>query len=280
MVRLERRQQTQSMTDIDETDYLFDNSSSDGLAHMDMLSRVLDQHSTRIIDRTGIGPGLNCLDVGAGGGSMSRWLADRVAPGGEVTAIDIDTSRMPEHPGVRVHQHDLDDGLDGTLAGPYDLVHARLVLTHLPRRREILHELADVLAPGGWLVVGDVSARPLGVLSEHTARDVGVWERIQHLSHEAVSPTGGIDLEWAHRINDTMVEAGLQELYGIEVSETVDGGSPGALLHAALNAQAHAHLLGAGAQPWELERYQELTRDPSFRTWFYQFVCFRGRRPR
>lgn len=266
-------------TDLRETDYLFDNSSADGRSHMDNLPLVLDRHSVRVLDQTGISPGQRCLEVGAGGGSISRWMADRVAPGGEVTALDIDTSRLPDHPGVRVHRHDLDDGLDGALAGPYDLVHARLVLTHLPRRHEILRELVDALAPGGWLVVGDLTDRPLGILSERSARDIAVWERIQHLSHEVVSPAGGIDFDWGHRIHDSMVGAGLEELYGIEVSETADGGSPGAQLHAATNAQAREHLLAAGAQPWEMERYQELTQDPSFRTWFYQFICFRGRKP-
>lgn len=267
------------MTQTTETTYLFDNSSDDGGTHVDALGAVLDRHSFEILDQTGIRPGQSCLDVGAGGGSVSRWLADRVGPDGEVVALDIDTSRLGDHLGVQVHQHDLNDGLQGDLAGPYDLIHARLVLMHLPRREEVLAELVGALAPGGWLVIGDVTNRPISPLSAHSARDIAVWERIQYLSHEVVSPAGGVDLAWAGRINHAMVEAGLEELYGVEVSETVNGGSPGALLHAVLNAQAATPLLGAGAQPWELERYQELTRDPAFRTWFYQFVCFRGRKP-
>ncbi|MBP2408236.1 class I SAM-dependent methyltransferase [Brachybacterium fresconis] len=267
------------MTDITQADYLFDNSTDAGLTHMEMLSAIFDRHSIQVLERTGLRAGARCLDVGAGSGSISRWLADRVAPGGAVTALDIDTSRMSEHPGVRIRRHDLDHGLHGDLAGPYDLIHARLLLTHLPRRHEILRELVDALAPGGWLVIGDMTDRPLGVLSEHSARDIAVWERIQHLSHEVVSPAGGIDFGWARRIDAAMVGAGLEELHGIEVSETVDGGSPGALLHASLNAQAARHLLDAGADPWEMERYQELTRDPTFRSWFYQFICCRGRKP-
>ena len=45
----------------------------------------------------------------------------------------------------------------------FDLVHARLVLTHVPRRAVALRRMAGALRPGGWLVVEDfdVSAQPL-----------------------------------------------------------------------------------------------------------------------
>ena len=37
----------------------------------------------------------------------------------------------------------------------YDLIHARLVLSHLPQRREVLVRLTQALRPGGWLVIED-----------------------------------------------------------------------------------------------------------------------------
>lgn len=267
-----------TMTNARSTDYLFDTGSDLGRQHMDHLALMLDGHTFGVLDPATFRPGQRCLDLGAGGGSVTRWLADRVGPTGEVVAIDIDTTHLTDGRGITVHRHDINNGLPEPIAGPYDLIHARLTLMHLPRRDEIFADLVDALAPGGWMVIGDVSGRPLTVLSAHSAQDVAVWERIQHLSHDVVSPAGGIDFGWAHRINDAMVGAGLSDIHGIEVSETVDGRSPGALLHATLNLQAHDHLLAAGAEPWEMKRYQELTHDPGFRTWFYQFVCLRGRK--
>lgn len=267
-----------TMTNTDATEYLFDTGSDLGRQHMDHLARMLDGHTFGVLDPVGVRPGQRCLDVGTGGGSVARWLADRVGPSGEVVAIDIDTTRLTGGEAINVQRHDINDGLSGPLAGPYDLIHARLMLMHLPRREEIFAELVDALAPGGWIVVGDVTGRRLSVLSAHDAQDVAVWEWIQHLSHDVVSPAGGIDVTLAHRINDAMEGAGLSDIYGIDVSQTVDGGSPGALLHATLNLQAQEHLLAAGAEPWQMERYRELTRDPEFRTWFYQFVCLRGRK--
>src|ERR1043165_6096275 len=38
----------------------------------------------------GVSAGWRCLDVGAGGGSITRWLAERVGPTGTVLATDIE----------------------------------------------------------------------------------------------------------------------------------------------------------------------------------------------
>lgn len=266
------------MTDT-QTSYLFDTGSEHGAHHMDHLAHLFDAHSSSMLSPIALQQGQRCLDVGAGGGSVARLLADRVGPTGEVVAADIDISRLSESgPGVTVVQHDINGGLTGPLAGSYDLIHARLTLVHLPRREEIFAMLAGALAPGGWLVVGDGTSRPLRVLSEHSQRDVAVWERIQYLSHEVVGPLGGMDLTWAHRINDQMVAAGMRNIHGIDAAQTATGGTSGLMVHAALNSQAHDHLLAAGAEEWELQRYQELCRDPQFRIWNYQLVYLRGQK--
>lgn len=42
------------------------------------------------LDRLGVSCGWRCLEVGAGHGSIARWLAERVGPTGSVLAADID----------------------------------------------------------------------------------------------------------------------------------------------------------------------------------------------
>lgn len=37
----------------------------------------------------------------------------------------------------------------------FDLMHARLVLEHLPRREDVLDRLVSALRPGGWLLLED-----------------------------------------------------------------------------------------------------------------------------
>ncbi|GAB3835590.1 class I SAM-dependent methyltransferase [Kribbella italica] len=261
-----------------DKEYLFDTSSDLGLDHMDYLATVLDGPTTRFLDALGVQPGQRCLDLGAGGGSITRWLADRTGPTGQVVAVDIATDHLVEGPGVEVYQHDITTGLP--VEGPFDLIHARLVLLHLPQREQVFDLLVNALAPGGWLVLGDCSERPLSVVAAPTPEDRAVWERMMHVSHDLLGAARGIDLSWAHTVQGRMEEAGLLNVHGIEYSETARGGSAGSLLHLNLNQQAEPLLLELGATPADMARYRELLLDPGFRAWFYQFVCNAGQRSR
>jgi hypothetical protein len=53
--------------------------------------------------------------------------------------------------GYEVRRHDV--GLEPPPEGAFDLVHARLVLVHVPRRGTALGHLISALRPGGWLLV-------------------------------------------------------------------------------------------------------------------------------
>ncbi|MGC4943049.1 class I SAM-dependent methyltransferase [Kribbella sp. DT2] len=260
-----------------DKEYIFDTGSDLGIGHMDCLQRVLDEPTTRFLEAVGVRPGQRCLDLGAGGGSISHWLADRTGPTGQVVAVDIATDQLTDGPGIEVHRHDVTTGLP--VDGPFDLIHARLLLVHLPQREQVFEMLVDALAPGGWLVLGEFSGRPLTVVSAPSDEDRALWERMMHLSHDRLGAARGIDLGWAHSVQGRMDAAGLMNVHGMEYSQTTTGGGVGCLLHRNLNQQAEPLLLQFGATPAELARYRELLLDPGFRAWFYQLVFSAGQRP-
>jgi SAM-dependent methyltransferase len=80
-------------------------------------------------------------------------LADRVGPTGRVVATDIDVSWIDGADAFEVRRHDV--ARDDPPAGGFDLVHARLVLTHVPTRERALRAMASALRPGGVLLVED-----------------------------------------------------------------------------------------------------------------------------
>jgi SAM-dependent methyltransferase len=127
------------MARMSSVDYIFDTSTDLGRAHMGYLEHLLDAPTVDCLADLGVQPGQRCLDVGAGGGSITRWLAERVGPAGTVVALDLDIDHIEEQPGVEVHRHDITDGLPDDRT--YDLIHARAVLLHLPRREEVLATL-------------------------------------------------------------------------------------------------------------------------------------------
>ena len=127
------------------------------------LSALFDPGTQRHLLDRGLAPGWRCLDVGAGGGSIARWLSERVGATGRVVATDVDI-RFVDGLGLKnleALRHDITrDPIPGP---PFDLVHARMILIHLPERDAVLRELVGALKPGGWLICEEfdaVSAAP------------------------------------------------------------------------------------------------------------------------
>src|SRR5262245_38050415 len=140
--------------------YALDNNHPVATDHHQNLATLFDPFSTA---RTA---GLldlatkRCLEVGAGAGSYARWLAGQVGEGGEVLAIDIkpDLLAADRNPArLTARQVDItnEEQLRDRVGGGWDLIHARLVLGHLPGRVTVLRNLAQLLAPGGVLLVED-----------------------------------------------------------------------------------------------------------------------------
>jgi SAM-dependent methyltransferase len=161
--------------------------------HFGTLAALFDPGTFRRIEMLGIGPGWRCWEVGAGGATVPRWLVRRSSPGGRVLATDRDVSALEDAAlhdtagsgdcGFEVLRHEL--GTDPPPEGGFDLVHARLVLMHVPDRDTALATMITALRPGGWLLVEDADPllQPLACPDEHGAAGVlanklrrAVWE--------------------------------------------------------------------------------------------------------
>ncbi len=123
-----------------------------------LLGATRDPHTFAALDRVGIGPGWHCLEVGAGAGTVTAWLADRVGTTGLVVATDLDLSNhAPPAANVTLLQHDIVH--DPIPAAPFDLVHARAVLQHIPEREAVLDTLVAAVRAGGILVIEESDFR-------------------------------------------------------------------------------------------------------------------------
>ncbi|MFC7545715.1 class I SAM-dependent methyltransferase [Plantactinospora sp. GCM10030261] len=260
-----------------EIGYTFDNASPQAGDQMRTLEAFLDPISARRLTRPVLVPGASCWEVGAGGGSIARLMARAAGPDGRVVATDIDPQHLVPAANLEVRRHDIrTEPAPGTT---FDVIHARLLLLHLPERQRVLRKLTDALAPGGWLVVEEFDCTtPLRVL---TAVDddaaklfTQVMETILH-----VLQGHGANLSWAQDVHAEMVRAGLTDVDSVTHSESWTGGSRGLALHDINSRQLEPELVAAGLSPAQLRAFHELTRDPSFAAMSYQFVSTRGRRP-
>ena len=126
------------------------------LERLRLVEEPYDPTTIRHLEMIQVPEGWNCLEVGAGAGSMAQWLSRQVGPTGKVVATDLDT-RFLRHlsvPNLEIRQHDImQDALE---KDQYDLVHCRCLLMHLPEPEKGLKRMANAVRPGGWLLIEEM----------------------------------------------------------------------------------------------------------------------------
>ncbi|MFG2812281.1 methyltransferase domain-containing protein [Streptomyces sp. NPDC048410] len=192
--------------------YLLDNQQAEAGERFDAFASLFDPTTFRHLERLGIGPGWRCWEVGAGGTSVVSWLARKVGPTGIVVATDIDTSRLDTvaRPPVEVRTHDV--GVEEAPGRGFDLVHARLVLVHVPDRERALRSMIDALRPGGRLLIEDAdpALQPLTCPDEH-----GPEQRLANRLRQGfrrLLAERGADLSYGRRLPRLLREAGLRQV--------------------------------------------------------------------
>jgi SAM-dependent methyltransferase len=192
--------------------YLLDNSAREAGIRFEALSALFDPSTFRHIDALGIVPGWRCWEVGAGGASVPRWLAQRVGPAGYVLATDIDISwaREAAGPALEIRRHDV--GRDEPPSGAFNLVHARLVLVHVSDREVALRRMVDALRPGGWLIVEDAdpALQPLTCLDEYGPEQV-LANKLRS-GFRALMTERGVDLAYGRKLPRLLRAAGLSDV--------------------------------------------------------------------
>ncbi len=259
-----------------QTSYVFDNAAEQSRRRFKALPSIFDAGTIRHLSAVGVSPGWNCLEVGAGNGSIAEWLAERVGPSGHVLATDIDV-RFLEGLGtatLEIRRHDVTK--DPLPEEAFDVIHARLVLMHFPEREHVLARLVSALKPGGWFVGEDfdgqtVRAEPRLDPAQALLKVLDVMRR--------VLIDRGVDPLWGRKLPAAMRALGLRD---IETEGRIfiwQGGSLGADMVRANLEQLREPILATGLIS-EAEFNADLTRllDPSLTTPSPIMWASRGRR--
>jgi SAM-dependent methyltransferase len=256
-------------------EYALDNAWTRAQRRLAGLEEAYDPGTMRRLAALAPQPGWTCLEAGAGSGSIARWLAGRVGPDGTVVAADIDTSLLVDLP-ANVEARRLDLRADPLPESAFDVVHARLLLCHLPEREEVLDKLVAALRPGGWLLLedGDVFATEAQPWDEDETvhyRVSGAFWSV--LGRSADVHLGGKLPAMARRRGLTDVSVECEVPFG-------EGGTPGTewlrLTFEQLGAQAGGEVVDAPTLP----RWHELMGERG--RWFptLALVATTARRPR
>ena len=194
--------------------YLLANAAPGAAERLAAIATLFDPATFGHFDRLGLAPGWRCWEVGAGGHQRGATIwPDRVGPDGHVLATDIDVSWAPSTPAgtVEVRAHDVADGPPP--GAPFDLVHARLVLVHVPGARPGAgHHGRACCGPGGVLLVEDAdpALQPLACLEE-TGPAEELANRVRR-GFRVLLAERGADLAYGRTLPRRLREAGLAEV--------------------------------------------------------------------
>jgi SAM-dependent methyltransferase len=223
--------------------YVFDNAHGETRERFPALSDLYDDETIRCLQAIGVAPGWRCLEVAAGGGSIAQWLAGQVGPSGRVLATDLDTRFLESlaDPALEVRRHDI---VRDPLPDPaFDLVHARLVLVHLPERERALAKMIGALKPGGWLVCEEFDSLSMAA---DPARHPHECALKAQAAMQRVMASRGANTRYGRDLAARLRAGGLVDIRARGRMDMWQGGSAGARLFRANIEQQREELLRIG----------------------------------
>jgi ubiquinone/menaquinone biosynthesis C-methylase UbiE len=250
-------------------DYIFDEHGQDEeLVRLRMIEEALDATTIEHLRRTGICAGWRCLELGAGAGSIMKWLGSAVGEGGRVVGVDKNAGHL-RRLSEPLHEIVQGDFLEVALDDAFDLAHCRYVLIHNRTAEAMLRKLCNAVKPGGYLVAEEpdfTCAKTVRAKGEDAQQRVNnavcrMFEQMQ------LNPGYGSTLP------EKIAAEGIQLLDVDSRMHLARGGSPMArMMGASTNALAEKYVATGEASEADLDEYVRKTTDERFWTVYYATV--------
>jgi SAM-dependent methyltransferase len=253
-------------------DYVLPHSNPQEDERLGLMSAMLDPQTFFRLEQLGVAPGWSCLEVGAGNGSVSAWLAERVGPSGRVVASDIDTRFLARLalPNLEVMKIDV---TGDPLGDGYDLICGRALLHHIPERRAVLERLAAAVKPGGCILLEEPDFHPVLAADSPAMRDF--WQGFL-----AWAADRGIDYFVGRRVAPQLAALGFGEIAAHGETILFNGGSLPARYLMLTMDELRDPLTGSGlVAPTAWDEAMALLENPRFWTWQNSYVTTTGRKP-
>jgi len=136
-----------------------------GRERLRLLSEIMRPSTDTLLAEVGLPRGAICLDLGCGGGDVTRELARLAGPSGRALGVDFDPVKVEiarsESAGLGVGNVSFEarDVTRWEPEGSFDLIFARFLLTHLTRPGDLVASMRRRVRPGGVMVAADIDFR-------------------------------------------------------------------------------------------------------------------------
>lgn len=203
--------------------YVYDQGWQQERERLAGIEALWDPGTIRLLESLGVSGDWRCLEIGGGGGALTEWLCGRA---GAVLATDLDTRFLEaiEADNLEVRRHDI--VADPLPEERFQLVHARLVLEHLPGRSQALERMASLLAPDGVLLVEDYDWASAAV---EPASEV--YERVGEAVLDYMEQVAGFDRSYGRRLVHELRRVGLEGVEADGRLALIDVEAPGAAFY-------------------------------------------------
>ncbi len=241
------------------------------LERLRTIEQIFDPVSRARIEKTGITAKWQCLEVGAGAGSITQWLATVVGEQGKVVAIDLDTRFVSQlrSPNVEILQADIRHPPLESHA--FDLIHARYVLIHIPDFEVALAKMLDLLKPGGWLVIEEPDFSAARAISGEKS----ACESVDRVNRSILQMFANRDMDYALGVHlpAKFQKLGLQQLSVENDVPLAHGGSGIATVMKLSTMQLAQKYIATGeANQEDIEQYCLFADDPNTWSIYYATV--------
>jgi SAM-dependent methyltransferase len=253
-------------------EYILDHHREGEQRRLALMSQLLDPMHRRHLEKLGIGPGARTLEVGCGNGSMSAWLAGRVAPHGGAVAVDLDLSLVnADEPGLEFRQADI---LAGRVEpGGFDLVTARAVLHHVSDAQAAVANLIASARPGGAILLIEPDFLPVSIAEPPAVRMF--WQK--WLEWSALQ---GIDYFIGRKLPPMLARLGLADVAAVAEAALYNGGSAWASYWTLTISELRGQLLSSGRlDDQSIDAFLDCCADPDWWTQTIAFTAVAGRVP-
>ncbi len=193
-------------------DYLLAGGSAE-LERLRLQARVWEPEAEIMLDRIGVEPGWNCIDLGCGAMGLLGPLSRRVGPQGRVVGVDMDAKQLA---GARefaqanqlsnVEILEQDAYHTTLLRESFDLTHVRFVFAPVGRDEELMREMMALTRPGGIVAIQEPDATSWNCYPAHPA-----WAKLKDAIATAFTRGGG-DFNAGQRTFGMLRHAGLEDM--------------------------------------------------------------------
>lgn len=221
------------------------------------LEALFDAPTRAVLERIGIRRGWSAAAVGAGRGSIARWIADRVGAEGGVLAVDSDVSMLDgiDRRNVRVQR--LDVLTEELPRASFDLVYSRFVM--VGAAPPAIDNMLRGLRPCGTLLAIAVDWPEDGASWPPSDADIRVAAGLREILTQA-----GCDTRLGRKLPSLMARAGLAHVQAEPIQRIFQGGSELTAMHRHTTEKLRAELvLGGHASEADVEEWLGRLDDPA-----------------